>query len=101
MPLLVTNLTGSPVTLAAGNPAPVIPAHATVNVTSKLIGLSGPNYTALQAQVSGALVSYQWTGYVEYATAGLTVQSPVPHSVHATGGADPLTVVNATEARHE
>lgn len=104
MPLLVANLTGSPVTLAAGNV--VVPASASaptpgvyLNVTSELRpnltvdpingitgGLSGANYTSIQAQTSS--VVFIWTGgTAEYLTTGLTITSgSAAHtSITATG----------------
>lgn len=93
MPLLVRNLTGAPVVLAAGNPARTIPASATpgipgepVNVTGevhpnldvdpihgKVGGLNAAAFTALEAQ-SASLV-YSWTGFSEYQTGALNVIS--------------------------
>lgn len=73
MALLVTNLTGAAVVLAAGNPARTVPASSTMDVTSELAGLTGGNYTSLQAQVDAGSVRYAWVGPVGYATSGLTV----------------------------
>jgi hypothetical protein len=79
MALIVYNVTGSPVTLAAGNPVRVIPASSSppnrgegFNVTSELQGLSGANYTALEAQRPLTL-EYEWTGEAEYSTGTLVV----------------------------
>jgi len=102
MALYVYNLTGAPVVLAAGNPARTIPASTTpptrVDVTSELRGLTGPDYTALEAQRAGTLV-YEWTSDPEYAVGTLTVEGPAPglhKSTHAAGGSDALAVDNQT-----
>jgi hypothetical protein len=104
MALLVFNITGAAVTLAAGTPAKVIPASAAppargaaVNVTSELRGLVAGGYIALEAQRPGVLV-YEWTSDPEYATGTLTIGGPVPGlhaSTHAAAGGDPLTVSTA------
>lgn len=101
MALLVFNITGAAVTLAAGVPAKVIPASAApplrgaaVNVTSELRGLAAGGYIALEAQRAGVLV-YEWTSDPEYVVGTLVVGGPNPGthaSTHATGGADLLTV---------
>ena len=80
MALYACNLTGAAVTLAAGKRTVVLPAKvgaltygAPVNVTSELEGLSGANYTALEAQ-RPATVAYVWdNGIPDYAVGTLTV----------------------------
>lgn len=83
MSLLAYNKTTSPLTLAAGTPsAPVLSLVASSagarskahNVTAELQGLSGANYTALQAQVASGLVEYEWsTGVPEFSVGSLVV----------------------------
>lgn len=81
MPLLAYNLTGAPVTLAAGSPPPVLPASSAppnrspaVNVTSELGGLSGAAWAAIQAQIDAGSVQLEWSGTPEYSD-GLTWRS--------------------------
>lgn len=83
MPLIAYNLTTSPVTLAAGTPAVILPAStgtgvrgAGTNVTSELRGLSGANYISLQAQVAAVSCEFQWTGTVEYTTGTMVTLVP-------------------------
>lgn len=95
MALYVYNLTGNPVTLAAGNPivilepSPAPPARGKpYNITSKitpdltvdpvngkLSGLLGAAYLALQAQVLAHQIVFVWTGGPEYLTPGLFCES--------------------------
>lgn len=81
MPLLAYNMTTSAVTLAAGTPAPRLPASASpgvrgaaVNVTTELRGLSAGNYDSLETQREAGTVEYAWTGTPEYDTQGLSVK---------------------------
>jgi len=113
MALVVYNLTGSPVSLAAGNPVRSIPASGSppscgpgVDVTSELRpstavdpangvtgGLDAADYSALQAQVGS--LAFEWTRDPEYLTSGLSVGGPTA-GVHATshqnGGSDEVSV---------
>ena len=91
MSLIVQNLTGSPVTLAAGSPAaPVVPANGVMNVTSELRGLTGGQYTSLESQ-RPAVLKYRWTNFPEYAVGTLTVEVPDAHAAsHESAGADPV-----------
>jgi len=83
--LLAYNLTGAPLSLAAGNPVvPDLPASAAppargpaVNVTAELQNLTGPDYVALQAQVDAGDVAFAWDGYPNYETPGLETDSPL------------------------
>lgn len=95
MALYVYNLTGNPVTLAAGNPlvtlepSPAPPARGKpYNITSKITpdltidpvngktsGLLAPAYLALQAQVLAHQIVFVWTGGPEYLTPGLFCES--------------------------
>lgn len=95
MALYVYNLTGNPVTLAAGQPIVTLEPSAApparskpTNITSKirpdltidsvngiLNGLLPANYLALQAQVLAHLVVFVWTGGPEYLTPGLFCES--------------------------
>lgn len=93
MPLLCYNLTGAPITLAASSAGTtvVIPASSSApnpgppfNVTSKIRGLTGTQYSSLEAQRAGNL-SYQWTSTPEYSIGTLlavpaisSAISPVP-----------------------
>ena len=81
MPLFVYNITGVPVTLAAGNPVKIIPASVAppsrgvgIDVTKSLKGLTGPNYTALEAQRVATLV-YEWSTLPEYPVGVLKIDS--------------------------
>lgn len=122
MSLLVYNLTGAPVTLAAGIPTPPVldastspPARGTAfNVTAELRpnltvdpahgktgGLTGANYIALQAQVTAGTIAFQWTeGAPEYLTTGLTIAGTAPGAHAAThktaGGTDVLAIASTT-----
>jgi hypothetical protein len=98
MPLFAYNLTASPVTMAAGNPAPILPSSSApparskpYDVTSELWpnltidpargktgGLTGPNYVSIQAQVTAGSIALAWTSDPEYVTTGLTVAGPAP-----------------------
>src|SRR5260370_955996 len=83
MALLAFNLTGAPLTLAAGNPScPTIPASPSppnpgpgFNVTAYLKGLSGAQYTALQVQVTAGSVQYNWTDVAEFAIGTLVAET--------------------------
>lgn len=84
MALLVFNKTTSPITLSGL--ATVVPASALagtrgpgVNVTSELNGLSGPQYTALEAQ-RGTSLDYEWSGYPEYLTGTLSTISTASYT---------------------
>lgn len=104
MPLMVFNRTAAPVTLAAGNPARVIPISAAppargpgVNVTSELRGLTGGQYAAIDVQRAAGSIVLEWTdGVAEYATAGLTVTGPVVASSVILGNS--VTYVNPIAA---
>lgn len=96
MPLLAYNTTTSAVTLAAGTPAPVLPASASsgvrgaaVNVTTELRGLTGGNYDSLETQRLTGAVEYAWTGTPEFDTAGLNVvrdsEDPLVYSASYSG----------------
>lgn len=113
MPLQAFNVTGTPVTLAAGRPARVLPASVSppgrgpaVNVTSELRpnltvdpargvagGLTAAEYLLLQAQAASVVL--EWTGTPEYTTGALATSGPVPGmhaSAHAKGGGDALDI---------
>jgi hypothetical protein len=95
MALYAYNLTGLPVTLAAGNPivtidpSPAPPLRGKPsNITSKLVpnltvdpingkstGLSDSSYALLQAQVLASSVAFVWTSSPEYLTPGLFCES--------------------------
>lgn len=113
MALMAFNLTGAPVALAAGGvtlPASASPPSrsAGYNVTSELHpnaavdpargiagGLDAADFTALQAQVAGGSVVYEWTGDEEYLTGALSAGGPVPgiHAPsHQNGGSDEVSV---------
>lgn len=107
MALEVFNITGTAITLAAGNPARVIPLSSAppargpgVNVTSELRGLTGGQYTALEAQRTGGGLKliYEWTSDPEYAVGTLVIGGPAPakHAPTHAGGSDPVTVSNGT-----
>lgn len=73
MPLLAYNKTTSALLLAAGNPAPTLPASTSagargpaMNVTGELSGLTAANYTSIQAQVTAGSVEFEWTTVPEY-----------------------------------
>jgi len=112
--LYAYNRTGSPVTLAAGNPAvtlspspnPPQPGPA-YNVTAKLVpdltvdpahgktsGLTAANYLALQAQVLAGLVSYAWSSLPEYLTPGLFAASPIPLQIFSNTTRPPANSVD-------
>lgn len=81
MALLAYNLTTSPLTLAAGSPAVVLPPSGTVgarslspvNVTGDFSVLAPSDFAALDAQRAAGLVSFQWTTYPEFSTSSLLV----------------------------
>jgi hypothetical protein len=80
--LRVFNLTAAPVALAAGNPIKTIPPTTVpgtvgpgVNVTAELKGLTGPNYAALQAQMTANILTFVWEDIPEYPTPGLAPYS--------------------------
>ena len=80
--LIVYNLTGAPVTLAAGNPARQIPASLSppsrgpsVDVTSELRGLTTEEYAALESQRASTL-DYEWAQGPGYPTATLVAGGP-------------------------
>ena len=122
MPLFAFNLTTSPLTLSAGNPAPTLEASTVVgqrgpvyNVTSELRpnltvdpahgksgGLTGANYVTLQAQVTAGSVAFEWSGDPEYLTTGLTVSGPAaaPHAASHVTGTDQLADASATGPVH-
>ena len=86
--LIAYNLTGAPVTLAAGNPPRTVPASPSppnrgpgVDVTSELRGLAPTDYDLLIAQAPGTL-EFVWDGTPEYSMAGTggSVPAPVPWS---------------------
>lgn len=98
MALLAFNLTGAAVTLAAGNPVRDIPASAAppargaaVNVTSELRGLTGANYTALQAQVTAGTLQFEWTAEPEYDVTNLVI-----YGAQTLAGAGAISVVTNT-----
>ena len=101
MALYACNLTGAAVTLAAGKRTVVLPAKvgaltygAPVNVTSELEGLSGANYTALEAQ-RPATVAYVWdNGIPDYAVGTLTVTKTFASIDNATAVNQNATAVN-------
>lgn len=79
MALVVFNLTGSPVALAAGTPTVTVPASASpparsagVDVTSELKNVTGPGWALLQAQVVAGTVEFEWNEAPTYATPGLS-----------------------------
>lgn len=92
--LLAYNLTGAPLTLAAGNPTvPDLPASAAppargpaVNVTAELDGLSAGDYTALQVQVDAGDVQFVWDGTPNYDTGDLEAESPLTGAGGVAGG---------------
>jgi len=107
MTLLAYNITGSSVTLVAGNPSPVLPPSASPptrgsgrDVTSELKGLSAADYALLEAQRPNT-IEYEWSGDVEFSLGSLisdAISAHVPSthaSTHATGNTDPLTVASA------
>ena len=121
MALLAYNLTAAPVTLAAGNPARVLPASLAppargepFNVTGELHpdltvdpahgrvgGLDGAAYAALQVQVTAGSIAFEWTEpSAEYLTTGLTIPGPAIVGAHApshkTGGGDAVAVGSTT-----
>ena len=118
MALLAYNLTGAPVTLAAGSPAPVLPASSNppnrgpaVNVTSELRpdlavdptngvagGVDAAGFAAIQVQVAAADVQFEWTADPEYLVATLVAEGPLPGlhaSTHATGQPDAIAEVTS------
>jgi hypothetical protein len=98
MPLFAYNITGAPVTLAAGTPTIILPGCVAppargpaYNVTSELrpdlavdpvngkaggVGFSG--FTALQAQLTANQIELEWTSDAEYLTTGLVIGGPAP-----------------------
>lgn len=115
MPLLAYNKTTSPLVLAAGNPAPTLPASPSggtrgvaYNVTGELRpdttvdningvsgGLLGADFTAIQVQVTAGDVDFEWTSSPEYLTTGLTIGGPSAGShasSHENGGGDEISV---------
>ncbi len=78
--LFAYNLTGAPVSLAAGNNPLTLPASTAPpargepsNATSELRGLSNPDYLLLEAQVVAGDIALEWSGTPDYATPGLSV----------------------------
>lgn len=93
--LLAQNLTGAPVTLAGGFAS--VPANGKINVSSELAGLTGPQYTALEAQRPG-VIAYHWTqGFAEFSVGTLTVNAPATDTAAAQAAAD-AAQVDATQA---
>lgn len=111
MSLIVCNLTGAAVTLAAGKRTVVAPAKVgaltygpPVNVTSELSGLSGANYTALEAQRAGVL-AYFWTEGVPLfdvgtLTVGVDVRGVTVQNTTAVNQTTTATMVAARIAGH-
>jgi len=73
MSLLAYNLTGVPVTLAAGNPPRILPASAAppdwgspVDVTSELEGLSSASWVTIQAQIDAGSIALEWSDAPKY-----------------------------------
>ena len=108
MTLFAYNITGSTVTLAAGNPSPVLPPSTLPpargpgrDVTSELKGLSAADYALLEAQ-RPSVVEYEWTGDPEFSLGTLTSGAVSSHdpslhaSTHAMGGSDAVTVDDVT-----
>ena len=92
--LTVYNLTGSPVTLAAGNPPRTIPASPSspsrgpgMDVTSELRGLSTSDYDLLIAQQAGTL-EFVWDGTPEYSMTGSGGNVPAPVPWVGSGGSN-------------
>lgn len=76
--LIAYNLTGSPLVLAAGNPAVTLPASTVapsrgpaMNVGAELRDLNGGEYASLQVQVAASLVDFEWDGDPDWVTPGL------------------------------
>lgn len=73
MSLLAYNLTGLPLTLAAGNPPRDLPADGSaMNVTAELQGLAPADYDAIQVQVVALEVRLDWTGAPEFNIGSVT-----------------------------
>lgn len=85
MPLLVKNTTGAPITLDVEDPAPVIPANSTVNVTGELRGRTSQEYTDLEAQ-KGTDLEYYWDGLAAYDTEDLVVVALAGGALTANAG---------------
>lgn len=120
MALLVSNLTGAPVVLAAGNPVRTIPASAAppnpgdpFNVTAELWpdptvdaargkagGLVAADFVALQAQA--ASLFFEWSDEIAYQTGALVVSGPSPGlhaATHIPGAADALATAVVSDAQ--
>lgn len=101
MPLYATNLRAFVVTLAAGNPAPVLPANSRVNVTSELRALTGPQQTAIQVQIAAGDLDLTWDGMPEYSTGAMATMglAPAAHAAeHLDGGSDPIDDATGSDA---
>lgn len=87
--LLVFNKSAAPITLSGLTV--VVPLSAAppargpgVNVTSELRGLSGGQYTALEAQRALGSLEYEWTGDPEYSVSPLAFVGPALPNASAT-----------------
>lgn len=84
--LLVYNRSATDITLTGTSivvpQSPAPPSRGPgVNVTSELKGLTGPEYTALEAQRAANNLSYEWSGSPEFSTGTLVTQAPVLEEV--------------------
>ena len=99
MPLYARNRTNLPLTLAAGTGPPVLTAFGSLDVTTALSGLTGPNYAALEVQRAAGLVRFDWTDLVQYDTATLVTTGVMGHAVrHPSGAQDAIAVATASVA---
>lgn len=102
MPLYVVNSSNSPITLAAGHPAPTIAAHSTQNVTGNFAANSNTDWTNLETQrvANASTLKYGWEGPVLYLTGSLTLDYSVviPSATGAAVGLDFQNKVNTIAA---